>query len=90
MHGGSLVALTGELDLGSAGELAMHLGRLGKPGEVVRLDIAALEFMDLAGLHVMLDALFAARMEGWELRVHRPGRAVTRLCELTHTKHLLA
>ena len=90
MHGGSLVELTGELDLSSASELATHLNRLGRPGEIVRLDLAALGFMDLAGLHVMLDARFAAHMGGWELRVRAPGRDVTRLCELTHTQHLLA
>ena len=68
----------------------MHLRRPRGPGGVVSLDLAALEFMDLAGLHVLLDARFAARMGGGDLRVRGPSRAVARLCELTKTAHLLA
>jgi anti-anti-sigma factor len=89
VHGGSRVELAGELDLETAENLAMHLRRLGNTGEVVSLDLAALEFMDVAGLHVLLDARFAARLGDWELRVQGPSRAVARLCELTNTEHLL-
>jgi anti-anti-sigma factor len=90
VHGGSRVVLAGELDLENAEKVAMHLRRLGKPGDVVSVDLAALEFMDLRGLHVLLDARFAAHLGGWELRVRGPSRAVARLCELTDTAHLLA
>ena len=90
MHGGSRLELAGELDLQNAEQLAMHLRRLGKPGDVVSVDLAALEFIDLAGLHVLLDARFQACLAGWELRVRAPSRAVARLCELTDTAHLLA
>jgi anti-sigma B factor antagonist len=89
VHGGSRVELTGELDLENAEDLASYLRRLGNTGEVVSLDLVGLRFMDLAGLRVLLEARFAARLGGWELRVQEPSRAVARLCELTDTEHLL-
>ena len=48
------------------------LAEARRPGGVVSLGLAALEFMDLAGLHVLLDARFAARLGGGELRVRVP------------------
>jgi len=81
--------LAGELDLENAENVAMHLRRLGRPGDVVSVEVAALEFLDVRGLHVLLDARFAAHLGGWELRVQGPSRAVARLCELTDTEYLL-
>jgi anti-anti-sigma factor len=63
------LCLHGELDLGSAPVLEERLGRLAAQEHAVRLDLSKLNFMDSTGIHVLVNALNAARSNGWRLEV---------------------
>jgi anti-anti-sigma factor len=81
---GTIVALTGELDIASAPELDRQLRELerSRPGHLV-LDLSGLDFMDSSGIALLIRAQRAANTAGHELSL-RPGPAqVQRLFELT-------
>ena len=75
-------ALRGELDLATAGLLAAHLRRLREHRDTVVLDLDELEFIDAAGLRVILRAAHDARSDGWVFTVTRGSAPVRRLFEL--------
>ncbi len=81
------LALRGELDLASARTLKRHLEEAQAGGvRRVVVDLCELEFLDSAGLHVLLDAhqrLRAHQRTGLFLR--RGRRSIQRLFELTST-----
>ena len=76
----SLVAVAGELDLASAPALGDTLRRLDPGCEVVTLDLRALTFMDVAGLHAVVDARSLARATGRRLHDPRRPAAKSRGC----------
>ncbi len=82
--GGTLLALHGELDLGSAPVLEAALSELQSVGaDRLVIDLGGLSFMDSTGVAVMLRAQQAAQDYGQWL-ICRPGpRQVQRLLELT-------
>jgi anti-anti-sigma factor len=80
---GTVVAVTGELDVATAPQLALALAQA--EGEVT-VDLSAATFADPASLHVLL----AARDSGCHLRVlRRRDGAVARLLTLTGTEAAL-
>ena len=81
---GTCLELHGELDMNSAPRLTRELRRIAEdqPGRVV-LDLAALSFMDVAGLRAILDAARDARRDGRSLVVANPLPHIVRLLELT-------
>ncbi len=83
------VALQGELDLASAGELARAVHELWSSGDQsVLIDLEALEFLDSSGLRALLALQDAARLEGRDLAL-RPGPfVVQRIFDLTGTRGL--
>jgi anti-anti-sigma factor len=85
-----LVAVAGELDLTSAPALADTLRRLDFRCEVVTLDLRALTFMDVAGLHGLVDARRLARATGRRLQILGPGGDAARVLELTGTRDLVS
>jgi anti-sigma B factor antagonist len=76
------LALHGELDLATADLVADRLRALRERRETVLLDLDELEFIDAAGLRVVLTAADDARRDGWELTVTRGSAPVRRLFEL--------
>jgi len=76
------LAVRGELDLATAGRLAERLRALRDRRETVLLDLDELEFMDAAGLRVVLTAAQHARTDGWAFTVSRGSAPVRRLFEL--------
>ena len=86
----SLVTVAGELDLASAPALGDTLRRLDPGCEVVTLDLRALTFMDVAGLHAVVDARSLARATGRRLHVLGPHCEVARVLELTGTRGLVS
>ena len=76
------LALRGELDLATADLVADRLRRLRERRETVLLDLDELEFIDAAGLRVVLTAADDARSDGWALTVTRGSAPVRRLFEL--------
>ncbi len=87
----SLVRVTGELDLGTAGQLASFLAEVLRVGSArLVLDVAGVTFMDCTGLGVLLRARNASLLRGGGLRlVSAPSRVLT-LLALTGTSPLAA
>jgi anti-sigma B factor antagonist len=78
--GSSAIArLAGELDAAHAPTAREELLPLLVPGVTLVLDLAELEFMDSAGLGVLVLALTRARSEGGSLVVANPTRRIHRL-----------
>jgi anti-anti-sigma factor len=85
-----LVAVAGELDVASAPALAETLCRRDPGCELVTLDLRALTFMDIAGLHAVLGARSLARATGRRLQTLPPCGEVARVLELTGTRDLVS
>jgi anti-sigma B factor antagonist len=81
---GVVLTLRGELDLASAPALEHELSEIEAtgPGRVL-IDLSGLDFMDCAGLGVLLRAQRNAHTGGWPLQLRRPARQVQRLFVLT-------
>jgi anti-sigma B factor antagonist len=84
-----LVAVAGELDLASAPALDDTLRRLDPGCEVVTLDLRALTFMDVAGLHAVVGARSLARATGRRLQILGPRGEGARVLELSGTRDLV-
>jgi anti-sigma B factor antagonist len=81
-----VVAPRGELDVGSAPDLAEQLGEVLQAGFArIVIDLRGITFMDSTGLHVVLDAHTASRHAGVDLALIQGPSAVQRLFELTGT-----
>jgi anti-anti-sigma factor len=85
-----LVAAAGELDVASAPELAETLRRLDPGCEAVTLDLRSLTFLDVAGLHAVLNARSLARATGRRLHILGPAGEAARVLELTGTRELVS
>jgi anti-anti-sigma factor len=84
--GAHVIELTGELDLGSIGELDAALAD-ATPGARVCLDLSGLGFIDSTGLATVIRAHQAAAEAGGELTIVAPAGIVRRTIE---TSGLLA
>jgi anti-sigma B factor antagonist len=85
-----LVAVAGELDVASAPALADTLRRIDFGCEVVTLDLRALTFLDVAGLHSLLATRRWARATGRRLQILGPVGEVARVLDLTRTRGLVS
>lgn len=85
------VALDGELDC-----MTVHQARetllVSLTWAVIRIEVdaGALEFCDAAGLTFFLDLDGRCAAQGGGLRIAHPRRQLSRLLELTGTRHLLS
>jgi anti-sigma B factor antagonist len=81
----------GELDMATASELDQRIlsAMRDRPSGHVVVDLDQVEFMDSAGLRMLLTAAATARTNGNRLLLRRPQRAVRRLIEVTGTGALL-
>ena len=74
------VALTGELDLASAGQLDTAIAELCADGaELIVLELGELEFMDSTGLRSVLVGDELCKVSGCELLIGATSRQVERL-----------
>ncbi|MER7756364.1 STAS domain-containing protein [Kitasatospora sp. NPDC097643] len=81
---GTVLALSGELDLDSVDDLRTVLDEaLATPATTVVLDCAELEFCDSTGLNAMLRAQARAAAAGSRIELARPRPLVLRMLELT-------
>jgi anti-sigma B factor antagonist len=81
--GGVLLALSGELDVVSAPALEQRLREaLAEPGAHVTLDLSALEFVDSAGVSVLIKAKQDAESRGSTLVLARATEQVHRVFAL--------
>lgn len=80
------ISLFGELDLASAPALEQQLLDAHASGVLqVVVDLRGLEFIDSAGLHVLLDGQRRLREGGRTVLLRRGPKAVQRMFELSHT-----
>ncbi|HEV3055939.1 MAG TPA: STAS domain-containing protein [Solirubrobacteraceae bacterium] len=79
---GTIIALSGELDLASSAELQEELDRVGGV-ELLILDLRELEFIDSTGLSVLVKAHQEAQESGREFGLVKGGAQVQRLLALT-------
>ncbi|PPK67512.1 STAS domain-containing protein [Actinokineospora auranticolor] len=79
-----VVEVTGEVDLATAPQLEQALDdALAQPGGGVRVDLSGVEFMDSAGLRVLVAALRKAEESGRSLVLDSPHERVRRIIEIT-------
>jgi anti-anti-sigma factor len=78
------VALKGELDLSTVGQVEAELGRAeaGRP-DVIALDLGSLSFLDSTGLRMLVLADQRAREERRRLVIVRGPDAVDRVFDIT-------
>lgn len=86
----AVLAVAGELDLGSAERLWPHLAELLTGGaRTVVLDGTAMEFLDSSGLRVLLRGAKLAESEGTAFRVVAPHPVVQRVLDLSGVRAAL-
>ena len=84
-----VVALSGELDLGSAHVLEQQVAGLRDAGhDHVVVDLSRIEFIDSTGLRVLIGLHKAAEHEGRALSLVPGPRSVQRIFEMTATDPL--
>jgi anti-sigma B factor antagonist len=79
--GRTVLALSGELDFGTADAVQRRLGELRDARRPVLLDLDRLTFMDSTGIRLVLTACDDASGSGWEFRVTRGSEHVRRVLE---------
>jgi anti-sigma B factor antagonist len=86
----ALVALRGELDMGSARELRSHLNRVLSIGpDTLLLDVSKLAFCDSSGLAVFAEYHRRAQRDGFKFVIDSPSRELRSLFALTEQGALL-
>lgn len=90
-HDATVLTLSGELDMASSPKLEQALERIQphKRSQVV-LDLGRVEFVDVAGLRVLLGAEQRARKLGIRLILVNVGSNIRRLLALSGATELLA
>src|SRR5215212_6429855 len=77
----TIVALAGELDFGTVGQVQARLAELRDEGNPTLLDLDSLTFMDSTGIRLVLTACEDAQRGGWSFRVTRGSERVRRVLE---------
>lgn len=85
----TVLTVSGELDMASSPRLAEAFRRLHPAARPLIVDLGGLEFIDVTGLHVLLEARERTRQAGVRLTVVNASRVVLRLLKLTGTTELL-
>jgi anti-anti-sigma factor len=80
----TVLHLAGDLDLATAGQLRGQLREVLDKGAVRRLvlDMAGLEFMDVTGLNVLVDAQRVVSGDGGTMALRSPRPMVLRMLKL--------
>ena len=80
----TVLHLAGDLDLATAGQLRGHLLEVLGKGVVRRLvlDMSGMEFMDVTGLNVVVDAQRVVSSDGGTLALRSPRPMVVRMLKL--------
>ena len=89
--GGTIVAISGEVDVGTEAQLQQSLLRIMREcGAKLMLDVSGVSFMDCAGLRALLATRRRAEIRGGFLRLIATSAAVGRIIELTGAQEALA
>jgi anti-anti-sigma factor len=77
-----VIRAAGELDFSTADRLRARLDAARADGVTTLVDLAGVNFVDAAGLRVLLDAARDSDKHEWPWFIVRPSSAVLRLIEL--------
>jgi anti-sigma B factor antagonist len=78
------VRVTGEIDMESSPALRSEIVDLAQAGvRQIILDLADTAFIDSTGLHALVTAVTALRVNGGELVVRSPSKSASRLLQIT-------
>lgn len=77
----TVIALRGELDFGTVGQVQARLAELRDQRSATLLDLDALTFMDSTGIRLVLTACEDAQRNGWRFRITRGSERVRRVLE---------
>jgi anti-sigma B factor antagonist len=77
--------VVGEIDLATAPRLVARLGALRRHTAAISLDLTGVTFMDVSGLHALLNAQRDASESGVQIRLVAPGHACALMLERTHS-----
>lgn len=86
---GTVVAVTGELDLASAPIVESEVEKAAQSHDLVAIDLTAITFMDSTGLHMLIDADRRMREHGGQLLIVGSPPQPRRVFELTGTDERL-
>jgi anti-anti-sigma factor len=86
----AMVAVRGDLDCATAPRLRAALEDLDAVGRIVRIDLSGTDFMDCAGVGVLVVSHRRLRHLGGELVLESPSGPVRRVLELTGLLDVLA
>lgn len=86
--GGVRLVVSGEIDLGTIGELRQALDAALDWAAIVELDLSDVGFIDSSGLGVIVDA-YGRKRDDQQLVVTHASRAATRLFEVTGLAEML-
>jgi anti-anti-sigma factor len=84
-----VVHVDGDLDVATSGQLGNDIAPLVENGPNLVLDLAAVEFMDSAGIGAVLAARAAALEHGGAFEVRNPSSSVRLLLDVTGLAALL-
>jgi anti-anti-sigma factor len=87
--GGTVMAVAGELDLASTGELEARLSQRDVADGDLVMDLSELSFIDASGLHALVTAHRGALQRGHRFSVARTSPPLERLLALTGARDLL-
>ncbi|HTX31279.1 MAG TPA: STAS domain-containing protein [Solirubrobacteraceae bacterium] len=90
LEDGILVALAGDVDLGTATVVDDELCRAGESESLIVLDLGEVSFMDSTGLRTVIAADQRLRASGGSLRIVNVPAQVSRLFELVGVSERLA
>ncbi|MDX6522153.1 MAG: hypothetical protein QOJ31_1364 [Gaiellales bacterium] len=88
----TVLEVRGELDIGSADALRTALDAAESMGDIIRLDAAAVQFLDSTALGVMLASAQRLAARGGRLELMNASPAVRRILDMTliaRTVHLI-
>ncbi|MGP3963260.1 STAS domain-containing protein [Nonomuraea sp. 3N208] len=89
LPGTSLIAVGGEADLTTSGQLADYINRIRRPGDHMVFDLTELSFLDCSGLRVLISSARQAAAEDAGVRLAGARGAPARLLEIVRIHALL-
>jgi len=81
----AIVHLSGNVDVRTVPEARRHLlGELRHGGAALHIDMGEVDWIDSAGLAILVEVAQQARQEGRQVHLHRVGETVRKMMRLAH------
>ncbi|SNT55778.1 anti-sigma B factor antagonist [Streptosporangium subroseum] len=89
LPGTSLIAVGGEVDLATSGQLADYIDRIRRPGDHMVFDLTELSFLDCSGLRVLMSSARQAAADDAGVRLAGVRGTPARLLQIVRVHALL-